>query len=145
MAIGNPFPSKDFKIQVAVPDAVPVWKNVGQMRSWSVDGNEDLSETDVFHQDDPLENFGRERMTFGLQGLLAQAVDEGQAIIQAAVAARTALLIRVLWDGVNGWTAEAKVSQRRGNGSAGNGFAEVNWDFRLKPSTLTAVLLGPTI
>lgn len=148
MPIGNPFPSKDFKIQVAVPvvaPAVPAWEDVGNMRSWSVDGNEDLSETDVFHRDDPIENVGRERMTFGLQGLLSEAVDDGQAIIQAAVAARSKLLIQVLWDGVNGWNAEARVSQRRGNGSAGNGFAEVNWDFRLAPSTLTAVEDGPTI
>lgn len=145
MAIGNPFPSKDFKIQVASAAVPGTFVDVGQMRSWSVDGNEDLSETDVFHQDDPIENVGRERMTFGLQGLLAAAADSGQALIQAAVAARTKVILKVLWDGTNGFTAEATVSQRRGNGSAGNGFAEVNWDFRLKPSSVTIVGTGPVI
>lgn len=144
MAVGNPFPSKDFKIQVASAAVPATFKDVGGMRTWSADGNEDISETDVFHQTDPIQNYGRERNTFSLSGLLT-GPDDGQDIIQAAVAGRLTVILKVLWDGTNGFTVVARPNTRRGTGQAGNGFAEITWDFTLLPSTMTIAGTGPLI
>lgn len=144
MAIGTPFPSKDATIEVATEVAPTTWKQVTGMKTWSVDGNDDISETDVFMQADPIENYGREKMTFSVQGLLT-TTDDGQGIIQAAVAGRLTLRVRVKWDGTNGFSAQARPKSRRGNGTAGNGFAEVQFDFNITPSTVAAVGAGPVI
>lgn len=148
MATGKPFPSKDFSIQVApipVAPATPVWKDVGLMTSWDSDGNEELGETDVFMSDDTITNVGRERVTFMLQGLLADSTDEGQAEIQTHIAAKDYFLIQVLWDGINGFTAKVRNASRKKSGRAGNTFAETQWSFSLLPSSITIVALGPVL
>lgn len=146
--IGKPFPSKDAKIQVAaipVSPALPAWKDVGVMTSWDSDGNEELSETDVFHQVDPLTTVGRERLNFRCSGLLADSTDDGQTVINTHVAAKDYFLVQVLWDGTNGWYAQCRNASRTKSGRAGNTFAEATWSFSLLPSTVTVVLLGPPI
>lgn len=143
--IGKPFPSKDFKIQVADVNVTPVWKDVGLMTSWDSDANEQLSETEVFHQADPITTVGRETITFMLNGLLSSADDDGQAILNAHVAARDYFMLKVLWDGTNGFTAQVRNASRKRTGRAGNSFAETQWSFSLLPSTITIVALGPTL
>lgn len=148
MPAGKPFPSKDFKIQVAaipVDPALPVWKDVGLMTSWDADGNEDLSETDVFHDPNPITTVGRERVNFSLNGLLADSTDPGQAEIQTHIAAKDYFLIQVLWDGVNGWTGKVRNATRRKTGRAGNTFSETQWTFSMQPSTITIVEDGPVL
>jgi hypothetical protein len=143
---GNPFPSKDFKFQVAdipVAPALPTWKDVGLLTSWTADANDELGETDVFGSPDPVTNVGRERATFQVQGLLADSTDTGQALIAAHIAAKDYFLIQCLWDGVNGWTAKVRYATRNKSGRAGNTFAETQWNFSLLPSTITLVGLGP--
>jgi hypothetical protein len=148
MPAGKPFPSKDFTIQVAtipVAPALPTWKDVGLMTSWDADGNEELSETDVFMNPDPITNVGRERTNFRLNGLLADSTDTGQAEIQTHIAAKDYFLIQVLWDGTNGWTAKVRNASRTKSGRAGNTFAATQWQFSLIPSSITIVGLGPVL
>jgi hypothetical protein len=146
--VGTPFPSKDALIQVSdipVAPATPTWKDVGLMTGWSTDANEELTETDVFMQADPLSNVGREHVTFTLDGLLSTADDDGQALIAAHVTARDYFLLQVLWDGTNGFNAQVRVSTRKKSGKAGNNFPDTEFVFQVKPSTIVAVLDGPTI
>lgn len=147
-AAAKPFPSSAATISVAdipVSPALPTWVPVKFMHGWDTSGNEESNETDVFGQTDPVQNIGRERLTLALAGLLADSNDPGQVKIQSHIAARDYFLVQVLWDGVNGFYAQVRCTGRRGTGRAGNGFAEYTWDYQVLPSTVTAVLLGPTI
>lgn len=145
MPVGLPFPSKDFVIEVSDDIVTPVWSPVSLMQTWDSDANEDLSETDVFHQADPITTVGRERVNFMLNGLLADSTDTGQAKIATHVAARDYFLLRVKWDGTNGFTAKVRNASRKKTGRAGNGFAEAQWTFSLLPSSITIVGLGPVL
>jgi hypothetical protein len=148
MATGKPFPSKDAKLQVAaipVAPATPVWKDVGTLTAWDSDANEELAETDVFHQDDPLTTVGRERVNLRLTGLLADNTDDGQGLINTHVGARDYFLVQILWDGVNGFLAQARNSSRTKSGRAGNSFAEASWSFSLLSSTIEIVGDGPVL
>lgn len=145
---GKPFPSKDFSIKVAnipVDPAVAVWQPVGLMTTWDSDGNDDLSETDVFMSPDPVTTVGRERINFSLNGLLADSTDAGQALIETHIAAKDYFLIQVLWDGVNGFSAKVRNATRRKSGRAGNTFAETQWSFSVLPSSIAIVEDGPVL
>jgi hypothetical protein len=148
MPAAKPFPSSNALIQIAdipVSPALPVWTTLKFMTGWDTSANEEANETDVFAQTDPVQNIGRERLTFALAGLLADANDSGQVKLQTHIAARDYFLLQVLWDGTNGWYAQVRCTGRRGTGRAGNGFAEYTWDYQVLPSTVTAVLAGPVI
>jgi len=142
--IGTPFPSKDTLIQVSALTPT-VWLNVGGLTGWSGDANEELNETDVFMQTDPISNVGREHVTLTLTGLLLTSNDDGQGLIAMHVAARDYFQLQILWDGTNGFKCQCRCSTRKRSGKAGNSFADTEWTFSILPSTIVAVLAGPTI
>jgi hypothetical protein len=145
---GNPFPSNDFTIKVAeipVDPATPTWLAVGNMTSWDSDSNDQLQETDVFMDANPITTVGRERTTFRLGGLLNDSDDTGQTLIQTHIATQDYFLMQVLWDGTNGFTAKVRHASRTKSGRAGNTLAETQWTFSLQPGSITIVGDGPTL
>lgn len=145
MATGKPFPSKDFTIEVADTNVTPAWKKVGGVTSWDSDGNEELTETDVFMEADPISNVGRTHVSFMIQGLLYDITDEGLIILSAHNIARDVFMLRCKWNGTDGFTCSVRVASRKKTGRAGNGFAEVQWNLQVVPSSITIVGLGPVL
>lgn len=144
MPTGKPFPSKDFTIEVS--DFTPtVYKKVGGVTSWDSDGNEELTETDVFMETDPISNIGRSHVSFMIQGLLYDITDEGLIVLSAHNIARDVFRMQVKWNGTDGFTCQCRIASRKKTGRAGNGFAEVQWNLQIIPSSITIVAAGPVL
>lgn len=141
MAVGKPFPSKDATVEVS--DLTPSYKKVGGLTGWDGDANEELNETVVFMENDPITNVGREHINFMLQGLLYDITDEGLIILSAHNIARDYFLLRIKWNGTDGFSAQVRIASRKKTGRSGNGFAEVQWNMSMLPSTVTIVGAGP--
>lgn len=142
---GNPFPSTATKISVADVATTPAWKTVGNMTSWDTDANDQLQETDVFMDPNPITTVGSERTTFRLGGVVNDSTDLGQTLIRAHIPTQDYFMIQVLWDGTNGFTAKVRHASRTNSGRAGNSLAEVQWTFSVMPGTITIAGTGPVI
>lgn len=145
MPVGNPLPTSAFSLQVSDAIVTPVYAPVSLINSWDADYNESVSEYDVFMQADSLEVNGKARATMQFGGFLADSTDTGQTTIMAHEAAKDYLLVKVLWDGTNGFTCKARVNTKRLGAKAGPNLAEVMYTFTILPSTITIVALGPAL
>lgn len=144
MAIGNPLPSSAFVLSVA-DTLAGTYDPVSLINSWDASFDENVSEYDVFQLADPLAVNGRANSTMSFGGYLADSTDSGQAKILSHEVAKDFLFVKVLWDGVNGFTCKARVNTKRTSNRAGANLAEVTYTFTVVPSSITIVGTGPIL
>jgi hypothetical protein len=142
MALGTPAMAKDFKVQVGLTSG-GTYDDVGHANSFDVDDNEEINEFDCFGISDPVEALGTEKVQITIGGYMSLG-DTGQDRIRTQADARAEIWIKVLWDGTNGFIARGRCMQRKKGSRAGNNLNDVNWTFRLVPSTIAVVGTGPT-
>lgn len=121
------------------------WDPVSLINSWDASYDENVSEYDVFNLADPLQVVGRANSAMSFGGYLADSSDTGQARILTHETAKDFLLVRVLWDGVNGFLARARVETKRLSNRAGANLAEVTYTFKVLPSSIVPIGLGPAL
>jgi hypothetical protein len=121
------------------------WDAVSLINSWDASYDENVSEYDVFNLADPIQVTGRANATMSFGGYLADSTDTGQARILTHEAAKDFLLVRVLWDGTNGFLARARVDTKRLSNRAGPNLAEVQYTFRVIPSSIVPIGTGPIL
>lgn len=143
MAVGNPLPTSAFVLSVS---DIPVvsYVPVSLINSWDGDYNATIAEFEVFGNPDTLQVNGKAKSTIQFGGFLADA-DSGQTLIAAHEAAKDLMMIKVLWDGTNGFSAKARVTTKKLSAKAGATLAEVMYTFTVVVSTITITGTGPAL
>lgn len=126
-------------------EPVPTWSLVSLLNSWDADYNEQVSEYDVFGLADPIEVNGRAKSTMSFGGYLPDSTDTGSNLIQNHQTAKDFILVRVLWDGTNGFSCYARVQTNKVMAKAGANLIEVQYTFVVLPSSLTVIGTGPLL
>lgn len=144
MALGNPLPSPNFALSVS--DTLGgTYDVVSLINSWDATYNESVSEFDVFQLADPIEVNGRAKVTMSFGGYLADSTDAGQARITTHEQAKDYVFVKVLWDGVNGFTCKARVQTKKAMAKAGASLIEVQYTFIALQSSIAVVGTGPVL
>lgn len=144
MPLGNAMVGNAFRVLVADPSAPTVFVPVGLMNDWKFGNAENVAEFDVFDSDDPITFAGKPKRTISFTGYLGDA-DSGQAIILAASLGKTKPILKMLYDGTNGFTQEVRVNQYQGEAKAGNTPIDFSFDCIATKAVGTIVGLGPLL
>jgi hypothetical protein len=126
------------------PPALPAtFQPVSLLNTWDATYNESVTEYDVFNAADPIEVNGRAKtaMTFG--GFLPDSTDSGTIILSNHETVKDFFLVKVLWDGVNGFIARARVATKKAAAKAGPNLIEISYTFNVIPSSIILVGVGP--
>lgn len=142
MVVGTVIPAKSIKLSVALLAAPTVFLPVSFQNSFDHSSEENIGEFEVFDFPDPITMDGNPRRSMSFSGYLAQS-DDGQDGLLAAAAAGENVILKVLWDGTNGYTQECKVRSYRVGARAGNNPADVAFDFTPTTAAATVVGTGP--
>jgi hypothetical protein len=121
------------------------WQVVSLLNSWDADYSENVSEYDVFGLADPIAVNGRAKSTMSFGGFLPDSTDTGSNLIQAHQTAKDYILVRVLWDGTNGFSCIARVQTNKVSAKAGANLIEITYTFIVLPSSLTIIGVGPLL
>lgn len=126
-------------------EPAPTWNTVSLINSWDATYNESVSEYDVFGLADPIEVNGRAKGTMSFGGYLADSTDSGQTTITNHEQAKDFIVVRVLWDGTNGFYALARIQTKKAMAKAGASLIEVQYTFVFLPTSIVLVGLGPVL
>lgn len=124
---------------------VPTWQDVPLLNSWDADFQEQVSEYDVFLQADPIEVNGRAKVSMSMGGYQPDSTDSASAVINTHQTNKDFMMVRVLWDGTNGFFARARIQSNKNMAKAGATLIEVTYSLLILPSSLTQIGLGPTL
>ena len=139
MAVGTVLPAKGFKISVATAAAPTVFLPVSFMNTFDISSEQNVGEFEVFDFPDPITFEGNPRRSLSVGGYLA-LLDDGQDALLAAAAAGLNVILKMLWNGTDGFTQECKVRAYRGGARAGNNPEDVSFDFT--PTTAAGTVIG---
>lgn len=110
---------------------------VNDMNSFSKSGSRDTARTPVFGRATPYTSTAPKEATYDVGGLF-NPTDPGQIRLREAEANNTPIKIKVMYDGVNGFTQEVKVSSFEYSATP-EGFQEYGFEFA---ANADAVIVG---
>jgi hypothetical protein len=140
MALGNALAGNKFRVLIATAAVPATFVPLGLMNTFEISSTENTAEFDTFDSDDPIVFPGKTRRSITFSGFLGDA-DSGQEMVFDAVAAKTNVILKMLWDiTTNGFTQECTVMAYKGTARAGNTPVDVSFDF--KPTTAAGTLVG---
>lgn len=145
MVVGTVIPANELKISMATEAVPATFVPVSFMNDFSVSGEDNPAEFDVFDFDDPIVFAGKKRRSITFAGYLA-AGDSGQDNLLTASRAKETVVLKFLWDGAtNGFTQQARVRSYQARARAGNQPAEISFEFTPTTAEGTIVGTGPLL
>lgn len=133
---------QDFVFEVEDPGAPGSWVPVHDMNSYSKSSSRTRSTFAVFMRPIPHTIVGAREVTWTFSGFL-NMVDPGQEILRDAEEADDVVNIRVLPDGVNGFTQPVRVGSRTHDAEPEN-FQDYSFEFSAE-DVATPVGAGPVV
>ncbi len=116
--MADPLLGEDLIISVEDPNSPGTYVEVTNMDNYSRTSTREVKSTRVFNKTRPIKTPSRiTDDAFQISGLNTPA-DEGQTILKTAEEAGTSVVLRVLPDGVNGFTQEVLLTQLKDDGTA---------------------------
>jgi hypothetical protein len=132
--MADPVLGEDFALEVegTTPGTfIPIENLTGA----DFNGTRSTNEFVVFGKDDAFSITGKRKGTASASGYLTPS-DPGQAILFAAEATNSEVTLKVLYDGVRGYTSKARVSSTK-HSPKPDALQDVSWDFTFSgPKTL---------
>lgn len=121
-------------VETATPTTYIV---VNDMNSFSKSGSRDTTKTAVFARTTPYSSTAPKEASYDVSGLF-NPTDAGQQRLRDMEAANTPVKIKVMFDGINGFTQEVKVSSFEYSASP-EGFQEYGFELQ---ANADAVIVG---